>query len=307
MIKQLITTVLLANGINNTLVPNSGRDTKNLVNSGYTLQSITYDNNNNPTTATYYQVKKAQGLLNLTYATADIKGYNYLYVDYVNNTYNMKTEYYARVIYNDPVNLTNFTYDNIQINYRGYYNPNINIDVYYQDYYLYAKTEDNNNLNVFFDTDNLTIPLINAARNTQMTQLNSTRPNVETEDTNTTLNITTKYKYIKFVLDWTCDEIYNEDNEIIQTQLPNMFAKIGTVYSSTTTVYTWTTNVEYKQEVIDIPGLIFTILGMPFAWISTAFDLTLFPGTAYAIDIADLFLSLIGILILIIIIRKMLK
>lgn len=60
-------------------------------------------------------------------------------------------------------------------------------------------------------------------------------------------------------------------------------------------------------EVVDIAGLLWQILGMPFAWISTAFNLTLFPGTQYSINIAALFMEIIGVLILIFILKKMLK
>ena len=49
-------------------------------------------------------------------------------------------------------------------------------------------------------------------------------------------------------------------------------------------------------EVVDIPGLMFTVLTMPFSFISTAFNLTLFPGTPYQINISELFLGIIGLL-----------
>lgn len=66
-----------------------------------------------------------------------------------------------------------------------------------------------------------------------------------------------------------------------------------------------TTVINY--EVLDIPGLMFTILGMPFAFISTAFDLTLFAGTPYAINITTLFFTLIGSLIIIYVLKKVIK
>lgn len=62
-----------------------------------------------------------------------------------------------------------------------------------------------------------------------------------------------------------------------------------------------------SQEVIDIPDIMFTLLGMPFAFYSTAFNLTLFPGTAYAINIADVVWAIIGSLIIIIIIKVLFK
>ena len=52
------------------------------------------------------------------------------------------------------------------------------------------------------------------------------------------------------------------------------------------------------MEYIDIPGMMFTILTMPFSFISQAFDVTLFPGTAYQVNISNMFLGFIAIAIL---------
>lgn len=60
-------------------------------------------------------------------------------------------------------------------------------------------------------------------------------------------------------------------------------------------------------EVIDLAGLMFTILGMPFAWISTAFNFTIFAGTPYAVNIGEILLSLIAVMIGLIIIRIVIK
>lgn len=54
---------------------------------------------------------------------------------------------------------------------------------------------------------------------------------------------------------------------------------------------------EGTYEVVDIPGLMFEVIGMPFAFVSQAFNLTLFPGTPYQINIANLFLSIAAIFI----------
>lgn len=62
-----------------------------------------------------------------------------------------------------------------------------------------------------------------------------------------------------------------------------------------------------NYETLDIAGLMFTILGMPFAWISTAFNLTLFPGTPYAINIATILFTVLGALIAIWIIKRFIK
>lgn len=67
------------------------------------------------------------------------------------------------------------------------------------------------------------------------------------------------------------------------------------------------TNANIVVEVIDIPGLMFDILSMPFTFISTAFNLTLFPGTRYQINISNLVLTIFGILVFIFILKLVLK
>lgn len=62
-------------------------------------------------------------------------------------------------------------------------------------------------------------------------------------------------------------------------------------------------DAEITTEVIDLPGLMWEILSMPFSFMSTAFNLTLFPGTAYQVNISQLLLTIIGILIFIFIIK----
>lgn len=57
-------------------------------------------------------------------------------------------------------------------------------------------------------------------------------------------------------------------------------------------------------EVIDIPGLMFTILTLPFSFITQAFNITLFPNTPYSINIGNLFLSIVAIIILMWLLQK---
>lgn len=68
-------------------------------------------------------------------------------------------------------------------------------------------------------------------------------------------------------------------------------------------VYTSTTE---NYEIVDIPGLCFNILTMPFSFVSQAFNLTLFPGTPFQVNISSLFLAIIGILIFVFVIKKVL-
>lgn len=60
-------------------------------------------------------------------------------------------------------------------------------------------------------------------------------------------------------------------------------------------------------EVVPIAGLMFDILTMPFAFISQAFNLTLFPNTAYSINISRLFLAIFAALVFIWMIKKFVK
>ena len=65
--------------------------------------------------------------------------------------------------------------------------------------------------------------------------------------------------------------------------------------------------VSNNYEVIDIPDLMFTILSMPFSFVSQAFNLTIFGGTPYQINLSALFLGLIGAIIFIVIIKLILQ
>lgn len=60
---------------------------------------------------------------------------------------------------------------------------------------------------------------------------------------------------------------------------------------------------EVSMEVIDIPSIMFEVLGMPFSFISQAFNLTIFPNTPYSINFSNIFLAVISILILLLIVR----
>lgn len=105
--------------------------------------------------------------------------------------------------------------------------------------------------------------------------------------------MTQNYAYIveKLIVDY--------DDELVNTPIPMDL----TYYPSKMEA-----NIVYRHpeaqatEVVDIPGLLFQILGMPFAWISTAFNFTIFPNTPYAVNISHIFMAVIvgGIAIFII-------
>lgn len=58
-----------------------------------------------------------------------------------------------------------------------------------------------------------------------------------------------------------------------------------------------------SYEVVDIGGIMFDVLGMPFSFISTAFNLTLFPGTPYQVNISTLFLSIFAVIVFVFIVK----
>lgn len=60
-----------------------------------------------------------------------------------------------------------------------------------------------------------------------------------------------------------------------------------------------------NYEVVDIPGLILTILVMPFTFVSKAFgNFTLFPGTIYQVNIGNLILIILLATLIMFIIKK---
>lgn len=93
-------------------------------------------------------------------------------------------------------------------------------------------------------------------------------------------------------------------------QEPYLYTSTSSPISvSTTNIRITGTNIipNSDYEVIDLPGFMFQILTMPFAFISQAFNLTLFPGTPYQINISNLLLAIIAFLVFIFIIRIMMK
>ena len=64
---------------------------------------------------------------------------------------------------------------------------------------------------------------------------------------------------------------------------------------------------EKAGDYVDIPGLILTIITLPFSFISQAFNITLFNGTPYAINVSTMLLTIVGGAILIWLIVKIIK
>lgn len=117
----------------------------------------------------------------------------------------------------------------------------------------------------------------------------------------------TNYIVIDYVVSVDAVEYdpFNNTTTTITTEL----IPIASEYYTTDNPIISGTNVipDGSYEVIDIPDLMWEILTMPFAFVSQAFNLTLFPGTPYQINISNLFLSIIAIIVFIWLITFFLK
>ena len=65
--------------------------------------------------------------------------------------------------------------------------------------------------------------------------------------------------------------------------------------------------VKTENEIVDIPSIMLLILTLPFSFLSQAFDLTLFKGTQYAFNAADIILTIVGAIIIFYIIKLIIK
>lgn len=95
------------------------------------------------------------------------------------------------------------------------------------------------------------------------------------------------------------------NNAYIETQYRNV--SLYNTYSGNDTYYIAYREQTTAYEVVDIPGLCFDILTMPFSFMSQAFNFTLFPGTPYSINISNLLLTIIAILIFAFIIKLLVR
>ncbi|MDY4823481.1 MAG: hypothetical protein SO148_06815, partial [Candidatus Onthovivens sp.] len=72
-------------------------------------------------------------------------------------------------------------------------------------------------------------------------------------------------------------------------------------------IYTINPNISVNYEVIPLGELMLTILSMPFNFLSTAFNITLFPNTPYAINIGNLAKGIIAICAILFIVGLVMK
>lgn len=113
-------------------------------------------------------------------------------------------------------------------------------------------------------------------------------------------NATTAFTYMRISLQWYYDYTKITDNGSF---IQNISTPLTEIQEEIT--YALPTTTDY--EVIDLPGLMFEILGMPLAFVSMAFNFTIFPGTPYALNISHLIMAVIVSCIAIFIIKRILK
>lgn len=65
--------------------------------------------------------------------------------------------------------------------------------------------------------------------------------------------------------------------------------------------------ITHNYEVIDIPGLIFNIFALPFTFITKAFDLTIFPGTPYQLNLSNLLMIVLSGLTFLFLIKYLMR
>lgn len=172
----------------------------------------------------------------------------------------------------------------------------------------YMQQQTNNYSNPQFNY-NLIQTLVNGNLTTAFTTTNGTQINVHEH---TTANLTTTYNLVSGLTNYVLVYIepYIRINTTTPTQYPyendtsQEWANITNV-SNMISLNGQYNNDVINQEVVDIPGMMFEILTMPFTFISMAFNLTLFPGTQYMLNISNLFLTIIGILIFVWILKKL--
>lgn len=65
--------------------------------------------------------------------------------------------------------------------------------------------------------------------------------------------------------------------------------------NTATSTFTMDKSLSITYQVIDLPNMFYTVLTAPFTFISIGFNVTLFSGTPYALNISSLLLGIIGI------------
>lgn len=153
------------------------------------------------------------------------------------------------------------------------------------------------------------IPLIDEINANQEQQTDLSFNNVvnQTTWTETTkeefTNVTNSYNtYIGYHTHIVQQDSYFRNIDNWTTYIEN-YAYIPFYKSANILTVPITVVVSTEQEIIDLPGLMIQIISMPFTFITTAFNVTIFPGTPYQVNIGNFILGIIALLTLLFIIK----
>lgn len=124
----------------------------------------------------------------------------------------------------------------------------------------------------------------------------------------TTDYIITYTKWDSSNITWNQDEGQGRPNIDIQSKLTRIREKVDITYTEMVYIDSQggTTPV-ITQEIIDIPSIMYTVMTMPFAFISQAFNLTLFPNTPYQVNFANIFLVILALLIILFVVKIVMR
>lgn len=144
---------------------------------------------------------------------------------------------------------------------------------------------DNDNQYVYNPTNTYTAPNRHATQLGQPMQTYAEMQSYTPSQNNVTLQTNDEIYLIEYLtFDW------KNDTELTVKQNALTFAP-NTVENN----FVWDFTPSGNYEVIDIGGVMLQILAMPWSFISTAFNVTLFPATPYEINVANLAKGILGI------------
>lgn len=326
MLANLITTILLALGVatgnvssnvykggnafNNEIELNNTKPIQNAINTDVTLrfesvQSYNINNNPNKFSRKYYMYEEGQ--------TTTSPVYNNEYFNIYNSTYMYPTDqsnqtHYKLITIFKLTPYVNYTQETITIKQNIVItntNGGSTYWIIYTDNFI-SNTDISDKIDM-----NLTIGTLQDL-DTNIVNNNSIKTYRETNTNNLDTN-SPDLNLLNNENDYIINNIIDTETYyivLITTVVqgyPITTANLGYIEPNSINIKGQGRITEINYEVVDIPNLMFTILTMPFSWYSTAFNLTVFPGTPYALNFGNLILTMVAALTLLYIIKKILK
>lgn len=124
---------------------------------------------------------------------------------------------------------------------------------------------------------------------------------------NTNLQNDTQATYVRnltLTIDDTSKTYYLAYQAVIRNNTINTYSRLSPQGSTLVINGDSSGGATGDYVVVDIPNLMFTTLTLPFSFISQSFNLTLFPNTPYALNVSNLFLTILATLILLWLIKR---